>query len=214
MRVAPVGLYLPYHVRDMEQIDMIGAEIAALTHGHPLGYISAAALVHIIARCVTTMDSLEEIVKDAIGAMERLFADNPYIGEFVEIMEKAVSLSHKDIGNQEAIRKLGEGWVAEETLAIAVFCALRYQEDFRQAVVTAVNHDGDSDSTGAVTGNILGAYLGVEQIPGQYMESLELKEVIGELARDLYEDCRMSEYSEVRDEAWLNKYVYGTYKGI
>lgn len=65
MRVAPVGLYLPKHVRDIKDIDMVGAEVAAITHGHPLGYIPAAAFVHIIVKCVTSSQDIESIVEDA-----------------------------------------------------------------------------------------------------------------------------------------------------
>ena len=75
--------------------------------------------------------------------------------------------------------------MAEETLAIAVYCALKYENDFDRALIAAVNHDGDSDSTGAVTGNLLGARLGLAGIPPKYLERLELKSVILELADDL-----------------------------
>lgn len=57
------------------------------------------------------------------------------------------------------------------------------------AIRVAVNHGGDSDSTGAITGNILGAYLGLSQIPQKYIDNLELADVIMEIADDLYEDC-------------------------
>ena len=76
----------------------------------------------------------------------------------MELIELAVKLSQSGGSDLDNIHKLGEGWVAEETLAIAVYCSLRYQDDFDKAVCTAVNHNGDSDSTGAVCGNILGAY--------------------------------------------------------
>lgn len=42
---------------------------------------------------------------------------------------------------------------------------MKCQDDFSKALCVAVNHDGDSDSTGAVTGNILGVYFGYEKIP-------------------------------------------------
>ena len=60
----------------------------------------------------------------------------------------------------DAIHQLGAGWVAEETLAIAIYCSLKYSTDFKKAVTAAVNHEGDSDSTGAVTGNIVGTLRG------------------------------------------------------
>lgn len=55
MRVAPVGLYFSDTETTYDQSDMIAAEAAALTHGHELGYIPAAALAHIV-RAVTESD--------------------------------------------------------------------------------------------------------------------------------------------------------------
>ena len=52
-------------------------------------------------------------------------------------------------------------------------------------MIAAVNHDGDSDSTGAVCGNILGAALGMVEIPDKFIENLELKKVIIKMADDL-----------------------------
>ena len=53
-------------------------------------------------------------------------------------------------------------------------------------MITAVNHSGDSDSTGAVTGNILGAAIGYEALPNFYKENLELHDVIAHIADDIY----------------------------
>lgn len=211
MRVAPVGLYLSKHARDIKDIDMVGAEVAAITHGHPLGYIPAAALVHIVSRCVSSTQDMESIVKESIRTTVELFRDKKHIDEFESIMVKAVRLAHEDMDDLDAIREIGQGWVAEETLAIAVYCSIKYQNDFIKAVTVSVNHDGDSDSTGAVTGNIMGAYLGFHKIPQRYIEPLELKDVIEETAVDLFEDCRMSEYGNYNDDKWIAKYCTGEY---
>ena len=114
--------------------------------------------------------------------------------------------------HEECIRELGEGWVAEETLAIAIFCALRYKHSFEQAICAAVNHGGDSDSTGAVAGNILGAYHGYSALPQKYIEKLELKDVILEIADDLCADCQIDEFSSVKDSAWERKYITHDYR--
>ena len=58
--------------------------------------------------------------------------------------------------------------------------------DFDKALIASVNHKGDSDSTGAVTGNILGAKLGLAGIPEKYTGNLELKDVILRVADDLW----------------------------
>lgn len=208
MRVAPIGIYLEDKGYSIEDIDMIGAETAALTHGHPLGYIPAAALVHIIHLVSHNTDiSLLDAVQYALRTIKTLFGKTPHFSEFEEIMQKSITLSQTDIKDIDAIYKLGEGWVAEETLAIAVYCALKYSNDFEKAVIASVNHSGDSDSTGAVTGNILGAYLGLSAIPQKFIYNLECIDIITEVADDLYNDCQMSEYGSHFDEKWVKKYV-------
>ena len=189
MRVAPVGLFFDGEGNfGRDEIDWLGAEAAAITHGHDLGYIPAAALVHIVQRgahddSVTLLETVEE----AMEAMKRLFADAVHLNEFLKLTEKAIQLSQMEMDDLDAIHQLGEGWVAEETFAIAVYCALKYADDFDKALIASVNHKGDSDSTGAVTGNILGAYLGFDKIPEKYVEHLELLDTILELADELYE---------------------------
>ena len=186
MRVAPISLYFCDTLVSYEQSDMIGAEAAALTHGHDLGYIPAAALVHIVRKVAESDIPLKDVVSDSINAMEKLFPKAEHICDFTAIMQKAIQLAELDMDDFSAIHLLGEGWVAEETLAIAVYCALKYENDFDMALRTAVNHNGDSDSTGVVCGNILGAYLGYNAIPQKYKERLELLDLICETADNLF----------------------------
>ena len=80
---------------------------------------------------------------------------------------------------------LGEGWVGEEALAIALYCALKYQGNFKKALCLTVNHSGDSDSTGAICGNILGPYMGVNGIPARWIKDVELSEVLISLSDKL-----------------------------
>lgn len=192
MRVAPIGLFYSPDRQDILVTDRFGASAAALTHGHPLGYISAAGLVHIVNLSVYRPEmSLKDIVHDMIEKVPALFMDDAkgFCKKFQTLMIKAVELAEMkdEIRDLDAIHKLGEGWTGEETLAIAVYCALRHVDDFDKAITAAVNHNGDSDSTGAVTGNILGAYIGLEAIPEKYKTNLELHEIILRVAKELTE---------------------------
>lgn len=208
MRVAPLALH--YGNLDIKELDREGAEIAAITHGHSLGFMSAAVLTHIISRIVYPGDkqmSLKDIVIDARDTVHALFSKDEHINEQDRIITKAIELSENDETDIDNIRKLGEGWVAEETLAIAIYCSLKYQNDFSKGIIAAVNHSGDSDSTGAVTGNILGALLGFHAIEDKWKKNLELYDVIDEMAHDLCHGCTMTEYSNERDEAWVMKYI-------
>ena len=141
MRVAPAGLAYP-----KELSFKMGADFAVITHGHPSGYLSAGALAYMIAAIVEG-STLEEAVAGALAVLK----DHEGHEECADILEKAIELVSSDLPDGEAIKILGEGWVGEEALAIAVFCALKHSGDFRQAIIAAVNHSGDSDSTGAIT---------------------------------------------------------------
>ncbi len=209
MRVAPIGLFFSSKYHSFEEIDKLAAESSALTHGHDLGYMPSAVVAHIISLVSHDDDiSLISAVRSAKSFVEELFKDKEHIGELIALIDKAIELSQKDIDDLEAIHLLGEGWVAEETLAIALYCSLKYSNDIQKALIVSVNHKGDSDSTGAVTGNILGAYLGYEKIPQKYLDELELKDVILELASDLYNGSHMSTLDYLNDKSWLVKYYH------
>ncbi len=215
MRVAPVGLYFCDKPVSIEQSDRIGAEAAAVTHGHELGWLPAAALVHIVRRLAENEgESVLSAVQDAMKTLPLLFPRAESMDAFLSLMQRAVDLSRSGGSDLAAIHSLGEGWVAEETLAIAVYCALKYPEDLEKALITSVNHRGDSDSTGAVTGNILGAALGEQAIPEKFLNHLELHDVICEIAEDLFSDCQMAEYDSYRDPIWIAKYINMRYPAV
>lgn len=85
---------------------------------------------------------------------------------------------------------------------------MKYSDNFKEAIVCAVNHDGDSDSTGAIAGNIIGTYLGYSKIPSYYIKNLELKDVILEIADDLVSKIPVSSLKSDNDEYWMSKYVF------
>ncbi|MBR3385512.1 MAG: ADP-ribosylglycohydrolase family protein [Atopobiaceae bacterium] len=88
---------------------------------------------------------------------------------------------------------------------MAVFSALRHADDFGEAIISAANHDGDSDSTAAICGNIMGALLGIEAIDPEW-DDVELRDVILDVARDLCDRCQMTENGVYYDEAWTDRY--------
>ena len=179
MRTAPIGLYLAPDRFPEDDCDRLGAEAAALTHGHDLGWLPSAAFVHMIRKLVYEDMTMHEAVESAIAAIRRLYPKSAHLAVLTSLLEDAVTLADSPkITPAKAYKTLGEGWVGEEALAIAVFCALRYEEDFDAAMIASVNHDGDSDSTGAVCGNLLGARLGLSAIPEKYILNLELRHTL------------------------------------
>lgn len=209
MRVAPVGLYVNRpggRNADLDYLYETAASVAALTHGHELGWIPAAMFAHIINLITYGNGTLVECIREAQNYTKELYGERRNFEKLNSLVDTAISLTLNDKEDAENIRSLGEGWVAEETLAIAIYCSLKYQDDFSKALCVSVNHDGDSDSTGSVTGNILGALWGYERIPEKWKENLECRDVILEVADDLCHDCQIGEYGPF-DRDWERKYI-------
>ena len=174
MRMAPAGLIA---ANDPFQL---GCDLAAITHGHPTGYVAGgflAQLLHELAAGAT--------LPGAVRAAQAVLADAPGHEETLAAVKRAVALAKKGKATPEVIESLGGGWVAEEAVAIGLLSAL-VARDFVQGVLLAVNHSGDSDSTGSIAGNILGLIHGEAGIPARWLERLELHDVIAEVARDLW----------------------------
>ena len=205
MRAAPIALR-PVPDGDMRWLQREAAQIAAITHGHSLGYMPAAVFAHIVYRLVFRQPetTLREIVFEAMDTAAEVFAGDGNLEALQELIDRAVYLSVTDRPDLENIHRLGEGWVAEETLAIAIYCALRYQDDFSKGLAVSVNHRGDSDSTGAVCGNILGALVGYEAMEEKWKRDLELSGVILEMADDLARGCPAD---PAQDPDWYRKYM-------
>lgn len=183
MRMVPVGLYAAaVHFSELKsdsRVFDIGKSLAAITHGHPTGQYPAGALAVIVRHLVEGED-----LPTALDAAECVVTEVPRHEETLAAIRQARRLAGGTEPADSYIRRLGEGWTAEEALGIAVFCSLR-ASSFEDGVVMAVNITGDSDSTGAITGNILGARMGAGSIPDRWREPLELREVIEAIADDL-----------------------------
>ena len=207
MRVAPIGLI----AHDINDAIQVSAESAALTHGHPLAIIPAAFLGALFFEIVhDTEHKFSEQLHVAFEYTNQFATKNfhkQYQDDFMKLMRKAFELSKNNAHDIESIRELGEGWVAEEAVAIAVYCCLSHPDDFNDAIIASVNHDGDSDSTGIIAGNIMGARLGVNSIPSYYIDHIEQKNLILEIANDLANGVPYDSSHQPANPDWDTKYV-------
>lgn len=221
MRVAPVALAFDKCTSSdakaiftyQSKIDQLACEIAKLTHLHPLGFLPASLMVHLLHKLIHTSDTItSEWIKNTV--FEGLwYLDNmtdsaygiPYsqlyrneLDELNILTLRTFRLAETSTCDTEAIKQLGQGWTADEAWYIALYCTIRHLDSIHDAIIAAVNHDGDSDSTGAITGNIMGAIHGYQTIlkhnlfcPPEYKltETLELSDIILAIADDLYATC-------------------------
>ena len=193
MRMAPVGLFFSPKAAFIK-----GCEYSNITHGHPTGVIAGGALAMLIAYLVNgktledSLDLLEEHLLTVENSSETLLA-----------IKKARTV--------DDITLLGEGWVAEEALAIGIFCALHYTWDFAAGVINAINITGDSDSTGSIAGNILGVLNGEKAIPLKWRQNLREYGIVSQVANDLHktfeEEAKLTNYPQHQVSSnWWNKY--------
>ncbi len=181
MRVAPVAMMFAGQSDHAIEVFTIGKETAWLTHGHPTGYLSAGAFA-VILHALLCDDTFESGIERA-RAFLSAEADS---AETIAAIDLSLALAESERNPERALARIGGAWVAEEALAASVYCTL-LAEDFASGVRMAVNHDGDSDTTGSLTGQLLGAILGEHAIPKPWLEALEAREVIAQVANDLCE---------------------------
>lgn len=169
---------------------------ALLTHGHPSGFLSAGALAHLVHLLFQ-----DTPLPEAIAATRAKLLGWDDHEEQVAALDAAVELAAQGPTPESIAERLGGGWTGEQALAIAV-CAALAGEDLRQALLIAVNHSGDSDSTGAICGNILGAIQGTRAIPDEWLAGLELRDVIEQITRDA-----LAEFGDSPPE-WGDRYPF------
>jgi ADP-ribosylglycohydrolase len=179
MRVAPFGL-LPAKA-GTDWVFNAAADAAGYTHGHPTGKLASGALAVIIHEICGGAE-----LDAALDTTAALLSERPDHSETTMALAAARRAVAGGDHGPATVEQLGGGWVAEEALAIAVYAALAYPapEQFLDALALSVTHSGDSDSTGAICGNILGALHGETALPPELVFTVEGRPVILQLADD------------------------------
>ena len=207
MRVAPLGIFNGVHyncAKNLYEMARLGGIAAEITHKHTASTLASALFVSIVRDCIlssvdipVSKQDISAIVSTNLAEIDSYNRSSKYaFNELRNLMTRALKLAEPNIEDTVAIRELGEGWVADEALAIALFSVMRHIDDFEECITCAVNHDGDSDSTGAIAGNIIGAILGYSAIPQYYLDTLEIEEVLVSAADDLCTDTDMPESAQ------------------
>jgi ADP-ribosyl-[dinitrogen reductase] hydrolase len=213
MRIAPLGMYFAHSLsqernRDhlLSNIFATGKDLAAITHGHPSGFLSAGTFAVMVSLVLSGIS-----LTDAIHPAKEVLRQHSSHKETLAAIEKAESLAKSRPRDRSALRELGKGFVAEEALAMGIYSALG-AKNFEDGIILAVNHSGDSDSTGSITGNLLGAAAGVEAIPERWLAHLELRLIIEAIADDLaaFPDWRLRSHGDAEERAfYTTRYPVG-----
>ncbi|GGU04327.1 ADP-ribosylglycohydrolase [Streptomyces coeruleorubidus] len=174
-RSAPFGLLVGW---EPQLVAQLAVECAAQTHGHPTAYLAAGAyavIVHALA--------LGESVDGAVQRGFALLAARPGHQPVSDALQHALGAVRQGLPGPERVAELCGAGTAESLVAAAVYCAL-VAADVRHGLTLAVNHDGPSAATAALTGALLGALHGETALPPAWLAELEGRPTILELADD------------------------------
>jgi ADP-ribosylglycohydrolase len=182
MRVAPVACFARSgDDAAAESVFRLGKEASWITHGHPSGYLSAAAFA-VIVHALLWGHPMETGIQRA----RTLLSHEDDSAETLAAVEMALVCVDQRMDPKTALPMIGEAWIGEEALGVAIYCSLM-TNDFATGVRMSVNHDGDSDTTGLLVGQLLGAIHGEAAIPAHWLRDLEAQEIIRRISDDLYD---------------------------
>lgn len=205
----PVGLFFDPERIGREEVQRLGAEAVALTHGNPAAFLTGAALAHIISRIAWDGEKdLRGLVREVINMLQTRFGRAyKQTAEVCQNLRMALALSiSPNMKETEAMEQL-DCSCASKVLAGALYCCILHPKSVDEAIIAAVNHSGYSAAVGAVAGAIQGALLGDESMPEFYLECLETRDTLQELATDMFQGCPMTKDSNLFDMEWDGKYV-------
>ena len=172
MRVAPVACMPEMNA---ERAFRLAARATALTHGHPAAHLSAgilAAMLHGLLEGKPLQTAL-------IHACDQARAWRGH-QDVVRHLEAALEASVRPHGGALP-EGLGGGQTCEEALAIGFFAASRSQ-DFREVMAIAANHDGQSDVTAGIAGQLFAAQRGMEALPHAWIRCLDVRDALFDVA--------------------------------
>jgi ADP-ribosylglycohydrolase len=174
MRVAPIG-FLYQH--DLPKLRQVASASALITHHHPtaqLGAVGAAFLVKLALDRLPPEEMLPALELETHGQVRDF-------DQALDRLEEALEMSSPDA----ALAHIGEGWVAEEAVPMALYCFLQSPDDFLTTIRRGANTQGDSDSIACIAGGISGAYLGVRALPADWIGRLEKSDYLADVAQRL-----------------------------
>jgi poly(ADP-ribose) glycohydrolase ARH3 len=178
MRIAPVGVL---YYDDPTQMKATALRSSQITHAHELGKEGAVLQACAVALAVAADPAAELRTDEFLMSLSTVVQQQAFqekLGKLGELLGKPDRV--------QVVEQLGHGVEALDSVPAAVYSFLSHPNSFEKAVTYAISLGGDTDTIGAMTGAITGAYLGIEAIPREWQERLENREYIMELAEELW----------------------------
>lgn len=167
MRLSPVPMVYADNVKELIQ------------------FCSASSrTTHASNECIESAQLFGIMVRDALaGYPKHAIFENDNSARFNE--PKVIDISNNGFIDKTINEIKGSGYVIE-SLEASLWC-FYHTDNFKDAILTAVNLGDDADTTAAITGQIAGAYYGVDGIPKEWLDKLCQKDMIEDMSFKLFE---------------------------
>lgn len=174
MRVAAIGYF---YQEDEARLKAVAEATSMITHRHPAALAASSGAAYLV-----------KLALDGHSPDHYLGLLHAFTADYSEDYDRALlRVSHVLGWGDEiaAMRYIGEGWVAEEAVALALYCVLRYPDSYVKAVQRGANSNGDSDSVACIAGGVAAARLGLDAIPQAWIARCENHSYIADLSQRL-----------------------------
>ena len=168
MRAPILGAFLP----DIIQLREFCRVSTVLTHTDPKAEIGAFAIALAAHQSAQGECNGTRLLRD----LREWSDDADATRELLELAGKAVDSAKNKQTTRDFCRDLGletgvSGYIFH-TVPVVLQCWLRYPTDFRAAMESIIRCGGDTDSTAAILGGIIGARVGADELPPHWKSEI------------------------------------------
>lgn len=200
MRIAPIALMYNHNP---ELAFTVSAKCAALTHSMPEAYLSAGFLGSLLS-CLINDESLNNAISSSIKFLKNYKNHEKTLNTII----KGINLAKSDKTNLDAITEIGQGKAADEALAIALYSVIKKPYKFKDILAIATNHNGDSDTTASIAGNIAGTLYGIKSIQNNWVENIEFSNLLNFYSNSIFNIQNKFHNENLKNAINRNKDVY------
>ncbi|MGE0086507.1 MAG: ADP-ribosylglycohydrolase family protein [Desulfococcaceae bacterium] len=172
-RIAPI---LYFYNQDAEEAVSAARAQTAMTHNDPYTVDTAeffARVIFLIFKGAKPVEAVQEIVSTENFEMSPIS------------MWVSDGLKSSDRESVSVISGFGQACETKQVFPGVIHLIAKYEDNLKEALVQAVMAGGDSAARGSMTGMVLGAYLGMESIPGQWLSGMSKGKEIESLLENL-----------------------------
>jgi len=173
MRAYPFALF--FH-DDIHKAEQWAVEHSKLTHRDPIALAACAAMAVATVMCLQ-----RQAVDDIMLSMTEVAGR--YSSETAFMLQKACNATPEA---ESKMKNWYQGWAAHEAITLAAYLFKRHYRDSKQAILSAANTPGDSDSIGTLVGALCGAYNGINGLPQHWIDQLERNRELYALSNVIY----------------------------